>query len=252
MSDRIQRRGAVYVVVLLASLIVASLAIAALRLAHVYARDLNREAETYQVQISADAALEWAIARINADTAWRSNHLHNVDVLGQVFGDTTICYRLVDSNGDLAADPTSSCDIVVTAKSRTSTFAWRGTLEPMGPPLNCLEFAIASGDDIGINDFSMMCTDGRVASRGTISAQTSDSLTADCFAANGCVGEIIGTTNGLNGPLELPNSDALLELYASLGTPILASQIPVESSALQLNGVLLSPNANSISGALDP
>lgn len=252
MKYRTRHKGAIYVVVLLASLIVVSLAIASLRLTHVYTRDLNREAEASQVEISADAALEWAVAMLNHDTSWRSDHTHNVDVQERTLGNTNICYRLLDADGDLADDDMDRCDIVVTARSPSATYAWRATLEPTGPPLSCLQYALASGGDIGINDFSMMCTDGRVASRGTISARNTGSLTADCFAANGCDGEIIGTTNGLNGPLELPNSDALLELYTNLGTPILASQLPVQSGTLQINGVLLSPSANSITGALDP
>lgn len=252
MSNRIRRRGAIYVVVLLASLIVASLAIASLRLAHAYTRDMNREAEAYQVEISADAALEWAIARLNADTAWRSNHTHNVDVPKRVLGDTTISYRLIDTDGNLADNALEPCDIIVTARSRSAVYAWRATLEPIGPPLNCLQYALASGDDVAVNGYSMMCTDGSVASRGRISSQLSGSLTADCFAAEGCFGEIIGSSNSLVGTLELPDSHALFELYTKLGTSIPASLLPMQFGGLRVNGVLLSPAANTISGDLNP
>lgn len=70
-----QRRvGSVYLAVLLASLMVASLSMCAITTARYYARDLHEEADLRHAQLAADAALEWAIANINAASNWRIQH----------------------------------------------------------------------------------------------------------------------------------------------------------------------------------
>jgi hypothetical protein len=246
-----RKRGAVYVAVLMASLIVASLAMAALNSAHFYASNINHEAEYVRCQMAADAALEWAIAEINSDSSWRTNYSHNVDTAARLINGVEVRYRLIDADGDLSDDAADPCDVLVYASTSTATCCWRAALAPAGPAYNCLNFAMASRNELKLEELTVVSTDGNVASQDDIVVQTSGTLTGNCFAAGNCQGEIHGTVNGLAETLDFPNWDAFSQ-YVDNATWIDANTLPTSSGQLQLNAQLLSRQVNTISGQLNP
>lgn len=245
------RHGAVYIVVLMASLIVATLAMAALSSAQFYARGINRDTDFRRAQMTADAALEWAVANINADADWRTTHANNVDVAARQFNGTSIRYRLIDSDGDLADDLLDPCDLVVTSSSGDASFSWRATIEPCGPALNCLDYAFAGHDNFTVSGLSLFCTDGSIAADNSITVNNTGRMTADCYAGGTCTGDIYGSINTFSGTLEIPD-ESILDRYASIATSIDSALLPQVSGALEISGQLLSPAVNSISGVGNP
>ena len=246
------RQGSVYVAVLMASLLVASLAMAALSSSHYFAKQVNSGSDYRLAQLSADAALDWSIAHLGTDPNWRTSHIHNADVSPRNLNGVSIRYRLFDEDGNLADDPLDPCDLIVTANTTDgSAFSWRATLEPAGPGLNCLEYAIASQKEIIVQGLGTWSTDHAVASQETITANSLGYLTADCYASNGCSGDIYGSINTLSDSLEIPNVSAL-NYYIDQGTSIDSALLPQSSGKLQFDGQLLSENTNTLSGVVDP
>lgn len=250
-SGRRRHRGAVYLAVLMTSLIVASLALAAVSAAHYYARDLNDEGDFRQAQLAADAALEWAVADINATSNWRSVRTNNVDTLPLQLGNASIRYRLIDLDGLLADDPLDACEVLVTASVGAATCAWRAALEPAGAPLRCLGYALAAKDDIEPEAFAMWCSDGLVGVGKSVTVNSAGSLTADCHYGDSVSGIVYGTLTTLGGNLETPTT-SLLDHYAQKGVAINAAQLPLSGSTLVIDKQLLSSNTNSISSTVSP
>ncbi len=246
-----KRAGAVYMAVLMSSLIVASLAMGAITAAHYFAQDLNEEGEFRQCQIAATAALEWAVADLNATPNWRTARSNNMDTPAQQLGKATIRYRLIDVDGDLADDPFDACDVLATASLGTSTCVWRGTLEPAGAILNCLNYSMAAPQNLELANFTMWCSQGLLGTGGNISVGNGASLTGDCYFAGSTSGDIFGTRNTLTGTLELPNISTL-NYYAQNAVAITAAQLPNSFGSLVFDKQLLSANTNTISGTLSP
>lgn len=246
------RSGSVYLAVLLTSLMVASLSMCAITTARYYARDLHEEADLRHAQMSADAALEWAIAKINAATDWRVAHVHNVDSSPQTLGEATLRYRLIDSDGTLADDPLDPCDLLVTAQVRNATFCWRATLEADGGPLSCLTHAASARTGITPQLTALWATDGSVASGGNIGVPLGASLVANCNAVGSISGSIYGSRTTIAAKDLVIPSASVLEPYLKMGTAIPAGLLPSLLGTLRLEKQLLSAQANTISGQLNP
>lgn len=246
------RVGSVYLAVLLASLMVASLSMCAITTARYYARDLNEEADLRHAQLAADAALEWSIAKINATSNWRSAHVHNVDSNPQTLGEATLRYRLIDNDGDLADDPLDPCDLLVTAQVRNAKFCWRATLAADGGPLSCLGYAASAKTGLAPQLSALWSSDGSVASGGNISVSSAASLVADCHAVGSMSGSIYGTTRTISANDIVIPSASVLEPYLSMGTAIPAGLLPKLLGTLRMDKQLLSAQANTISGQLNP
>ena len=231
---------------------VASLSMCAITTARYYARDLHEEADLRHAQLAADAALEWSIAKINATSNWRSAHVHNVDSSPQRLGEATLCYRLIDDDGNLADDPLDPCDLLVTARVRDATFCWRATLAGDGGPLSCLSHAASAKSSLSPQQSALWSTDGSVASGGNISVSSAASLVADCHAVGSLSGSIYGTTKTIAAKDLVIPSASVLEPYLSLGTDIPAAMLPKLQGRLRMDKQLLSAQANTISGQLNP
>ncbi|MCA9129442.1 MAG: hypothetical protein KDB22_20290 [Planctomycetales bacterium] len=247
-----RRSGTVYLAVLMASLLVAGLAMAALSSAEYFARDLNAESDFRQAQIAADAALEWAIAAINASPNWRTAHTHNVDTTPQSLGQAQICYRLIDlTDYNLADDPLDGCDVLVTATVGSTSFCWRASLEPNGGAIDSLSYAVSTRGNIEAGANAMWCTDGLVGSNAGVNIDADASLSANCAAVGSMAGDIYGTTTTLSQPLEIPAATAI-DSYLNRATFIDRGDIPSLLGLRYIDKQLLSPNQNTINGVLNP
>ena len=245
------RQGVVYLVVLMSSLIVASIALSAIETARWLARSEREHDDALNTLIAADAALEYALARINADASWRNNHVINQDTLPVWIGDTAIVYRLQDLDGSLTDSANDSTELIVTASRGTVKFSWQATLETRGDAINCLDYSVAAGGNIRLHSPAVAATDDSFASDGQIYVSGGASLTANCFAKNSISGNVYGSAYSLSDPLDLP-SDSIMEDYRDLGTEIQLSDLTYSSGFYRIEKQLLADSANTITGQLDP
>lgn len=251
LSGKRPRQGVVYLVVLMSSLIVASIALSAIETARWHARGERERDEAIETLIAADAALEYALARINADMSWRSNHVIDQDSSPVRIGDIAIVYRLLDADGSLTDNPNDSTELIVTASRNSVKFSWQATLETRGDAINCLNYTVAAGGNIRLDSPAVVATDDSFASDGQIYVSGGASLTANSFALNGISGDVYGGAYSLSDPLDLP-SESIFDDYRDLGTEIQLTDLTYSSGSYRIEKQLLADSVNTITGKLDP
>lgn len=245
----LHRGGSIYLTVLMGSLMVASLAMAALSAAHHHARGINSEGSLRGAQIACDSGLDWAVSAINSSPNWRTRHQHNIDVTPITLGGATLTYRLLDGDGDLADDVNDMCKIIVTAKHHQACVSIEGILQPAGEPLNCLEYSVVAGLNIAGYSGSVFNTDQSMAATRFI-ATSGDSITANCFAGF-YLGPIYGDRKPLPESLQFPGND-VFAYYEQLGTTIPYASLTRENGVGRIKRELLSPSQNSITAEVNP
>lgn len=103
---RCRADGSVYVLVLGISLIVSVIGVSAVALARLSLRSTAGSQDATEAALLARSATELAIARVNVDPQWRTNHYSGVETPQVQFGRGTISYKLIDEeDGNLADSP---------------------------------------------------------------------------------------------------------------------------------------------------
>lgn len=245
------RQGAVYVAVLMASLIVASLAMSSALVAYRLTRVERDEGNLRRAQLLADSGLEWAVASINQNPNWRTTLANNVDTAPTAIDSGTVTYRVIDPDGNLSDRSLDTCDLLVTARVDGAAHAWRCGLEPAGTAVNCLNYSVASTDNIALNFFGVWSSDQTYASSGNIStAAIFSNLTANCNAAGSISGSIVGTQSSLPVALEMPDVVAM-EYYVRAGSKLSVATLPLVNGDRVLSAALLSSTANTVTGQVN-
>ena len=99
---RCRRGAALYITVLSVALIVALIGLAGLQLARLERSSAGRSAELCTAAAHARSAVELAVARVNADSAWRANYTSGVETTPLPVGPLgTISWILEDTDGSL-------------------------------------------------------------------------------------------------------------------------------------------------------
>lgn len=246
-----KRSGAVFIVVLMASLLVASMTLTAAMTAYRTTRLGRDESQLRAVQLLADSGLDWALSSINQDADWRTTLSNNTDVAPVSFGPGTLRYRVIDSDGVLDDQPLDSCELLVTAQVGEAVHAWRCGLEPTGDAVNALAYSVASQSDVHAGWFTTWSTDQSVAVQGDISTKSSYSyLTGNCYASGTMTGSITGQQNILSVQLEMPDAGAL-EYYVRYGTRISAAGFPLANGERVIAGALLTNASNTLNGQIN-
>ncbi len=242
------RTGAVYVTVLLVSLLVATLAMAAVSTTLYSSQAASRRGEYSQMQVGIHNALEWAVANINQQADWRTAHTNNVDTSSDEVDGFIYRYRIIDEDGDLADDSEDLAEIVVSVQAGYAQAAVRGLLEPAGEGLNCLQYAMVAEEEISQQWYGSWNSDHTIAAGSRVSAQ-GDSISGRVYSPI-ISGNVYGTQLPLPAPLEIPGGQ-LLEYYQRIGTEIPISAIPGLLGARTLSNAILSRTTNSITGVVN-
>lgn len=138
------RRGSLYIAVLLTTLLVSAMGLAAISSASLRmssATDSNGWAEA---QLLAQSAVEDAARQIQADPSWRTRFDQGVEypIPARALGGGSYTWKLLDEDGALADDDSDSVRIVGIGKVGQTTAAESVRLLPTGQPLTSLETAL--------------------------------------------------------------------------------------------------------------
>jgi hypothetical protein len=103
-----RRGGYIYLVVMGVAIIVAMIGLSAMMLARMNLKAAQGNKDWNEARLLATTAAEYALAKINNDTTWRSTHLNNVEYpqspsLPIAMGGGTITYKLVDEKDGIIA-----------------------------------------------------------------------------------------------------------------------------------------------------
>lgn len=238
------RRGSVYVVVLGASLVVATTALAAMGLARVGLREAALGDDLRGARRAAASGVEYALNWLHAQGSWRSAVASGVEQPPVYLGETMFTWRLTDADGDLTDDERDHAVLSVTGKSGDAYAVEEVDVEPAGERgLSCLEAALVGIDSLTFQSNSRVRGSGFLFTNGDASA-TSATLELDVDAAGAA-----GGGNYLAGKyeeveeLETPG-EHVFDWYVKRGTPIAIGSIPSMFGTRTLAGRLFSPAHN--------
>lgn len=103
-----QRRGAMYVVVLMSALIVTVIGLSGVTVARLQLREAKQAHSVYAARFYAQSAVETGMQFIAADAAWRTTYTHDLWLADRPIDDGLFTWKIVDDeNLDLETDPSA-------------------------------------------------------------------------------------------------------------------------------------------------
>lgn len=237
-----RRRGSTYAAVMGTALIVSLIGFAAANVAQVRMRASQSRNDVRRARVLAQAGVARAIAVLNNDPSWRSNHTSNVKTTPLNFGGGTTTYKLVDDDGNLADDPTDR--VWIYGYGRVGNAVWvekaRARIDG-GLPLECLRCALH-------------CKGGLTVTSGlqhTLTPVGAPASTDNLLTVDGTLdGNAEAVANAGSGSI----TGTVLVPAAKKGMPLRALFTQYKSRATQLTysgnlqGVILGPQLNDYDG----
>lgn len=161
------RRGSVYVVVLGAAMIVATIALAASSMGRLALRNASDQRDRRQAQIAARSGIEFALGRINGNTNWRTQLTSGLESAELTSNNVRFTWSVTDEDGNLADDARDHAVIRAIGKSKTARSVLTVSVEPSATALTCLESALHTSGAITLNTGATIRRNGAVTSNST-------------------------------------------------------------------------------------
>lgn len=248
-SKRSGRRGSLYISVLGVTLIVGMMASVAITVVRLEMRTNTTYNQMQEARLLAASGAEHGLCYLENDSAWRSTLQNDIERGFTNKGNGQFCWKIVDADENLTDDQRDTMTIYGIGKVGDAVAVESVKVMPVGTPLSCLEVALLVDESITLEAGwwyfeTEIDSNQTVGSNGSIDATNgSTKLDADVEVVGTATGDIDGTI--LQGVAQrvLPGDD-MFEYYKSMGTWIDISQIPTDSGALILEGVVLSPASN--------
>ena len=243
-GSAVPRRGSTYVLVLGLSAIIMTMALGAMALARIQARQGRGTADVVHARLAAAAAADMARLIIKNDPDWRVHYSNGTWASGVPVGRGTAALEAIDPNdGDLADDDLDP--LVLTGTGTRGVAAQKVQVTLLADPTSfgCLQTALHAGNDLKFNAATVLCNHV-VSSNNSV-----DASGASVYAAAEAVNSVSGgvyhgtTTNGVDAR-SLPDPDDLLNEYQSLGVHIPYSAIPWDDGVRVMDEVIFSPGHN--------
>lgn len=253
-KSRHARQGYTYIIVMMSAIIVSTIAMSAVWAARKHQIEQNVADQAYELASAADSAIELALARIAADTNWRTAHVHNTEYGPFALGEVSLFYRLLDPNGDIGNGRLRDITVIGIAKRGTLSYAAQVEATPAGPALTFLNHGFSTALDVNMpfrctwtNNGSFHFDDDlRLQHQASLSGVVNvvDSLTLDWGSY-------------MNGPsttsvprASFANFDTL-NRYIQEATNISITSLPTVSGRRRIGNCLISPNHNPFGTSLN-
>ncbi|NRA56940.1 MAG: hypothetical protein HRU13_02315 [Phycisphaerales bacterium] len=246
------RRGAAYIVALLAGTIVTITGLAALSVSTTQARTAAIEDRLANARLNAHSAIEYGKAAVSAHLADGGTR---TDLFGTInpgwnYTGGRASWRLREIGGATLNNIDGPVVLEATGESGVSTFRYDAILAPSGIPLDVLEMGMYAG---GIMEFSSgagITSEDPIGSAALVDNDAAI-VNADVESAGNITGATyLGSTTRGVAPRILPDS-ALFAYYQSIGETIALSDLTWRSNSYWLENTLLSPNSNPF-GSTNP
>ncbi|MCA9261136.1 MAG: hypothetical protein KDA61_18100 [Planctomycetales bacterium] len=249
------RNGSVYLAVVGAATIVASIALVA---SYTYRLELlgrRGMASRRLAECAARSGLEAALAILNDTPNWRSTYGNGVDQPASgwvaLYDSGEYRWQVLDPrDGDLTDDDSETVVLRCQGRSGTALAVESVQLEPRGSALDCLGVSWYNAGNLVVPAYIQVTTDQVVASGGNLTVNSNGTLNGSAEAVGAISGNVTGSSTPGAAARRLPGASAF-DYYLSIGTRIQASDLPSTFGIPTLNNVVLSPNHNPY-GALNP
>lgn len=244
-NDRPTRRGAAYLIALLAGTIVTVTGLSALSMATSRAKETILTDQSAEARLLAQSAFEHGLGALSA----------HMDA-GGTRADLTASFskagtlnngQLEWSISELDGSTINNVDgpIVLTAKadSGQATHVIKGILPPSGDPYDTLATAMYVGGELSTGTSASVTADKTVGAIGNVTA-TGSTINAP-VESSGTVGGTLFLGSTISGADERPMpDDSLFNYYIAQGEEISMISLPFTTSTRRLEDVLLSPSSN--------
>ncbi|GAB5405621.1 MAG: hypothetical protein Aurels2KO_38520 [Aureliella sp.] len=237
------RAGALYIAVLGASLIVAMLSLSVIHGVRINLRRATSKPARVKASMIADAAIEHALATINADSEWRTNYLAGISYPGApgMLSGGSFTWKLIDSDGNLADNSADSVVVQATATLGNVRHVTEVTLQPTEVGITAMESAMHCADNIYLGLTADISTNSFVSSDANIAALVG-SINGSAEASGAISGFIAGSQTSGVPTRQMPDS-TVFEYYIKMGTRIDLSLL-AHNDHFDLEEMVLSPNNN--------
>ncbi|MEO1279752.1 MAG: hypothetical protein AAFV77_12415 [Planctomycetota bacterium] len=239
------RRGAAYIVALLAGTIVTITGLAALSVSTTQARTAAIEDRLANARLNAHSAIEYGKAAVSAHLADGGTRTDLFGTINPGWNHTggRASWRLREIGGATLNNIDGPLVLEATGESGVSTFRYDAILAPSGPPLDVMATAMYAGGTLTLGSGASITSEQIVGSIGEIDA---DAATVDAPVES--AGAISGATylsaqdRGV-APRLMP-ADGLFGYYTDLGERITLTDLPFRAGSYWLEDLVLSPSEN--------
>jgi len=244
------RRGAAYLVALLAGMIVSVTGLAALSVATTRARTAESGDQFASARLNANTAMQHALAAVSA-------HLSNGGTRDDIpnaeptvlITEGSARWRLREIDGSALDAEDGPIVIEARGDSGAAVFALDALLVPSGVPIDALDTALYVDGNLNVSALADLVADHVVFAGGDLGS--SGSIDADVEAGGRITGSGYAGSVTEDAPSRLKPTPGLIEEYAVIGTRINLTSLPIVFGARSLSSVLLSKNSNPF-GSPDP
>lgn len=244
------RRGGVYVAVLGVAMILTLIAMASLHLSRVEIDVLSGAQQVSHAELLSQSAAELAIARVMADSSWRTNYSSGAEVPsanGTSLGTGNIKFALIDADGDLNDDDRDPITIRGVGRSGEATQVTTVLLQPTNDSLESIDVAFHCGGNLTSTGQVITC-DQTISSNGHITGGGGGHIHANAWATGNISGSVSGAKFESQSPARaMPETTAVWDYYLANGTSIDIASIPNQT----IDNVVLSAASNPY-GATNP
>lgn len=239
------RRGAAYLIALLAGSIVTVTGLAALSMTTSRARTMAMSDHAARARSLTRSGLEHAKCAIAA-------HLDGGGTRGDIFGAAepsinmdggTFGWSMRRMDGSAIMNTDEPIVLRAKAEHGPARYAMQAILPPSGVPYDVLDTGMYAGGTINLSALSNLTSDKVVGAIGDVSAVTS-TVTAPVESAGTISGVLyLDTTSSGVAQRRMPDP-SLINYYAALGEHINVGSLPTPTGAPTLQRILLSPSSN--------
>ncbi|TWT98079.1 hypothetical protein Pla108_22360 [Botrimarina colliarenosi] len=198
-----RRRGSVYLAVMGATMIVATIALATAGIGRLTLRNAADQQNRRQAQLAARSGIEYALQWLNSHADWRSTLTSGVDSAELSAGNLRFTWRVTDvDDGALADNARDNAVVRAVGIAGSTRSVLEVEVEPAGHGLSCLASAMHAANYVAVGSPATISRNGEI--------------TADD----------IGSPYGAAQVRENPASDYVFDYYLQRGTPIAIDSLP--------------------------
>jgi hypothetical protein len=225
---RSPRPGTIYIAVLGAALIIATVSLAAIHMTRVEVDGVTSADRICRAELMAQSAIEFAMAAIKNNASWRTTYTDNQQNPSATWYSPSASdgfkFILHDDDGNLANDIRDNVTLTGLGRSAEATAAISVRLEPTNQALTSLNSSYTSNGAIAVSD--TLTTNQMVSSHQQINV--SGSINGDAWSTGSISGGSVTGTRYENQspPRTLPDAANTLEYYLANGTAIDINSIP--------------------------
>jgi hypothetical protein len=236
------RPGTIYVAVLGAALIIATVSLAAIHMTRVEVDGVSSADRIARAELMAQSAIEFALASMKNNSSWRTAYTDNQQNPSATWYSPSTSdgfkFILHDDDGNLSDDIRDNVTLTGLGRSGDATAAISVRLEPTNQALTAFNSSYTSNGTIASSN--TLTTNQMVSSHQQINV--SGSINGDAWSTSTISG---GSVTGAryenqSPPRTLPDPANTLEYYLANGTAIDINSIPSQTISKQV----LSPTYN--------